>query len=49
MTNVTHNLSQIESGDPNAAERLLPLVCDEFRRLAAPEAMRRILIERARQ
>jgi RNA polymerase sigma factor (TIGR02999 family) len=35
MTDVTRILSQIESGDPSAAERLLPLVYDELRRLAA--------------
>jgi RNA polymerase sigma factor (TIGR02999 family) len=35
MTDVTQILSQIESGDPCAAERLLPLVYDELRRLAA--------------
>ena len=31
---VTLLLSQLESGDPNAAEELLPLVYDELRRLA---------------
>src|SRR5262245_57309017 len=35
MTNVTRILSQIESGDPSAAEQLLPLVYDELRKLAA--------------
>ena len=35
MTDVTQILSQIESGDPSAAEKLLPLVYDELRRLAA--------------
>src|SRR5438132_11300191 len=35
MTNVTHILSAIEQGDPQAAEQLLPLVYDELRRLAA--------------
>jgi len=35
MTQVTHILSQIESGDPSAADQLLPLVYDELRRLAA--------------
>jgi RNA polymerase sigma factor (TIGR02999 family) len=35
MTDVTQILSQIESGDPNAAEQLLPLVYDELRKLAA--------------
>ena len=93
MSDVTHILSQIESGDPLAAEQLLPLVYGELRNLAvarmqqespgqtlqatalvheayirlvdssqiqswncrghffaaAAEAMRRILVERARQ
>ena len=35
MSDVTHILSQIESGDPSAAEKLLPLVYDELRKLAA--------------
>jgi RNA polymerase sigma factor (TIGR02999 family) len=35
MTDVTQILSRIESGDPSAAEQLLPLVYDELRRLAA--------------
>jgi RNA polymerase sigma factor (TIGR02999 family) len=35
MADVTHILSQIESGDPAAAEQLLPLVYDELRKLAA--------------
>jgi len=35
MTDVTQILSQIEQGDPAAAERLLPLVYDELRKLAA--------------
>src|SRR5262245_49644127 len=35
MTDVTRILSQIESGDPAAAEQLLPLVYDELRKLAA--------------
>jgi hypothetical protein len=35
MSNVTEILSQIESGDPAAAEQLLPLVYDELRKLAA--------------
>ena len=34
MTEVTRILSQIESGDPSAAEQLLPLVYDELRKLA---------------
>jgi RNA polymerase sigma factor (TIGR02999 family) len=35
MTDVTQILSQIEQGDPGAAEHLLPLVYDELRKLAA--------------
>jgi len=35
MAEVTRILSQIESGDPAAAEQLLPLVYDELRKLAA--------------
>lgn len=35
MSEVTRILSAIVSGDPSAAERLLPLVYDELRRLAA--------------
>jgi RNA polymerase sigma factor (TIGR02999 family) len=35
MHEVTRILSAIEQGDPQAAERLLPLVYDELRRLAA--------------
>jgi len=35
MSDVTRILSQIESGDPSAAEQLLPLVYDELRNLAA--------------
>ena len=34
MTQVTQLLSQAQAGDPQAAERLLPLVYDELRRLA---------------
>ena len=36
MSDVTYILSQIENGDPSAAEQLLPLVYDELRKLAAP-------------
>ena len=36
MSEVTHILSAIEQGDPQAASRLLPLVYAELRRLAAP-------------
>lgn len=35
MTHVTRILPQIEQGDPQAAERLLPLVCERLRKLAA--------------
>src|SRR5262245_35882338 len=34
MSEVTHILSQIEQGDPQAAEKLLPLVYDELRKFA---------------
>ena len=35
MTDVTQILNQFESGDASAAEKLLPLVYEELRRLAA--------------
>src|SRR5262245_5401367 len=35
MSDVTRILTSIEEGDPHAAERLLPLVYDELRKLAA--------------
>ena len=35
MADVTQILSQIEDGDPSAAEQLLPLVYEELRKLAA--------------
>src|SRR6516225_6689881 len=35
MSDVTQILSAVEQGDPHAAERLLPLVYDELRKLAA--------------
>ncbi len=35
MPEVTRILSAIERDDPSAAEQLLPLVCNELRRLAA--------------
>ena len=35
MSDITHVLAKIESGDPAAAEKLLPLVYDELRQLAA--------------
>ena len=34
MSDVTHILSQVESGDSSAANKLLPLVYNELRRLA---------------
>ena len=39
MSDVTRILSQIESGDPAAAEQLLPLVYDELRKLAAAKLL----------
>src|SRR5262245_26554179 len=35
MPDITRILSQLEEGDPQAAEKLLPLVYDELRKLAA--------------
>ena len=35
MSDLTHILAAVERGDPAAADRLLPLVYDELRRLAA--------------
>ena len=35
MSDVIHILAQIESGDPSAADQLLPLVYEELRKLAA--------------
>ena len=35
MSDVTQILADIDRGDPRAAERLLPLVYDELRKLAA--------------
>ena len=35
MPDVTQILTAIEDGDPSAAERLLPLIYDELRKLAA--------------
>src|SRR5262245_21379694 len=40
MTDLTQILSQIDSGDPTAAEQLLPLVYDELRKLAAQQLRR---------
>src|SRR5581483_3918921 len=35
MSEVTRILSEIEHGDPHAADQLLPLIYDELRKLAA--------------
>lgn len=35
MSDVTRILSEIEQGDPSAAEQLLPLIYEELRRQAA--------------
>lgn len=40
MSNVTRILAQMESGDPLAAEELLPLVYQELRKLAAARLSR---------
>lgn len=40
MSDVTRILGQIESGDPAAAEQLLPLVYDELHKLAAQRLSR---------
>ena len=40
MSDVTRILSQMEAGDPAAAEQLLPLVYDELRKLAADKMAR---------
>ena len=41
-SDVTHILSAIEQGDPRAAEKLLPLVYDELRRLASQRLAREV-------
>lgn len=40
MADVTQLLGAIESGDPQAADELLPLVYEELRRLAAAKMAR---------
>ena len=40
MTEVTRILGEIHRGDPHAAERLLPLVYDELRKLATQKIAR---------
>jgi RNA polymerase sigma factor (TIGR02999 family) len=42
MSEVTRILSALEEGEPQAAERLLPLVYDELRRLAAGKMTREL-------
>ncbi len=41
MSEVIRILSEIESGDVDAADQLLPLVYDELRKLAASKLLRR--------
>ena len=41
MSDVTRILSRIDSGDPCAAEQLLPIVYDELRKLAAARLAKR--------
>src|SRR5438105_250832 len=40
MNEVTRILNTVEPGDPSASERLLPLVYDELRKLAAAKLAR---------
>ena len=40
MSDVTQILSQLERGDPQAAEKLLPLIYDELKKLAAARMAR---------
>jgi hypothetical protein len=42
MSDVTHILSAIEQGDPQAAADLLPLVYDELRKPAAARRRQRL-------
>ena len=37
MSDVTQIICEIENGDPTAAERLLPLIYDALRQLAAQQ------------
>ena len=49
MSDVTRLIAAAAGGDRKAAADLLPLVYDELRKLAAAaEAMRRVLVDRAR-
>ena len=49
MTDVTQILSEIEQGDSAAAERLLPLIYNELRKLAAQNWHTRSRGKRCRQ
>ena len=49
VTDVTQILSQIEQGDPSAAEQLLPLVYDELRKLAGAKLAMRSRDRRCRR
>src|SRR6266404_875798 len=49
MSDATVLLTAVEQGDSKAAAELLELVYDELRHLASAEAMRHILIDRARR
>ena len=49
MSDITHILAKIESGDPLAAEQLLPLVYDELRSLAAAKLCTRNRVRRCRR
>lgn len=49
MTEITEILRRIQSGEIDAAEALMREVYGELRQLAAAEAMRRILVDRARR
>jgi hypothetical protein len=40
MSDVTHILAKIQTGDPQAADLLLPLVYDELRKLAGSNSKR---------
>ena len=40
MSDITQLLSAMDSGDPRAAEELLPLIYDELRKLAAHKMAR---------
>jgi hypothetical protein len=48
MSEVTRILSAIEQGDPRAADKLLPLVYDELRKLAAAKLAQEMAAARPR-